>query len=430
MTFPQNAELFERVLRGHSDLAGGRVEPALAWTPGRIEFLGKHTDYAGGRSLLCAVDRGIALAFSPRKDRRLRIRDARDDDTIECEVDPALEPTRGHWATYATTLARRVARNFPGALGADIVFASDLPAAAGMSSSSALTVGLFLALANANGLTERDEYRRYLGTVEELAGYLGAIENGQGVPGLPGDRGVGTLSGCEDQTAILAGRPGSLIRASFCPVHIDATLPLPDGYTFVVATSGVTAEKTGGALEKYNDVSRKAAAVLDRWREATGRDDASLAAAIQSSADAADRLRRILRDANDARYSRQELLDRFEQFVAESEEIIPAVSDALVQGDLDRLGALVDRSQAGAERLLGNQIDETRYLARAARDLGAVAASAFGAGFGGSVWALVSERDAGDLAADWEARYAARFPAHSSARFFMTRAGPAAQIIR
>ena len=40
---------------------------ALRWfVPGRIEVLGKHTDYAGGRSLLCAVGRGFCVAASPR----------------------------------------------------------------------------------------------------------------------------------------------------------------------------------------------------------------------------------------------------------------------------------------------------------------------------------------------------------------------------
>ena len=58
-------------------------------------------------------------------------------------------------------------------------------------------------------------------------------------------------------------------------------------------------------------------------------------------------------------------------------------------------GDLVDRSQQLAERRLGNQVPETIELARSARELGARAASAFGAGFGGSVWALVSRADAG-----------------------------------
>ncbi len=50
---------------------------------------------------------------------------------------------------------------------------------------------------------------------------------------------------------------------------------------------------------------------------------------------------------------------------------------------------MAERSQEAAERWLGNQIPETIALARLARHVGATAASAFGAGFGGSVWALV-----------------------------------------
>ena len=34
------------------------------FVPGRVEVLGKHTDYAGGRSLLAAVNRGISVEAS------------------------------------------------------------------------------------------------------------------------------------------------------------------------------------------------------------------------------------------------------------------------------------------------------------------------------------------------------------------------------
>ena len=44
------------------------------------------------------------------------------------------------------------------AAGADIVLASDLPSAAGMSSSSALVVAIFAVLSAVNHLTERSEY--------------------------------------------------------------------------------------------------------------------------------------------------------------------------------------------------------------------------------------------------------------------------------
>ncbi len=31
------------------------------FVPGRVEILGKHTDYAGGRSIVCAAEKGILL---------------------------------------------------------------------------------------------------------------------------------------------------------------------------------------------------------------------------------------------------------------------------------------------------------------------------------------------------------------------------------
>jgi galactokinase len=67
-------------------------------------------------------------------------------------------------------------------------------------------------------------------------------------------------------------------------------------------------------------------------------------------------------------------------------------------------------------------------LAASARRLGALAASAFGAGFGGSVWALVEKAKAGDFLARWSREYAAAHPAPAAAaEFFLTTAGPAAK---
>ena len=53
-------------------------------------------------------------------------------------------------------------------------------------------------------------------------------------------------------------------------------------------------------------------------------------------------------------------------------------------------------------------------------------ASAFGAGFGGSVWALVAVDRIDDFLAAWQRSYAERFPDRApQATFFPTAAGPA-----
>ena len=100
-----------------------------------------------------------------------------------------------------------------------------------------------------------------------------------------------------------------------------------------------------------------------------------------------------------------------EHFLLENEEILPAAGDALAAGDLDAFGRLADASQRGAERLLGNQVPQTIHLAASARRHGAAAASAFGAGFGGSVWALIEAERAGRFLADWSEDYAGAFAA-------------------
>ena len=74
------------------------------------------------------------------------------------------------------------------------------------------------------------------------------------------------------------------------------------------------------------------------------------------------------------------------------------------------LGTLVDRSMSLATTALANQVPETIYLARRARELGAVAASAFGAGFGGAVWAMIRASDADAFVARWRSGYVTNYP--------------------
>ena len=135
---PANRHHAEQALaRASEALKANGVEPSgRLWVPGRIEVLGKHTDYAGGRSLTCAVERGFAVAFTPRSTPEVRIIDAHDRRHAQFALADNLIPPVGEWINYPMTVARRLARNFPGlATGADIAFYSNLPRAAGLSTS-------------------------------------------------------------------------------------------------------------------------------------------------------------------------------------------------------------------------------------------------------------------------------------------------------
>jgi galactokinase len=399
------------------------------FVPGRLEVLGKHTDYAGGRSLICAAERGICFAVAPRTDGRVRVVDATGGGEADFAIGPGLRSAPGHWANYPMTVARRLARNFPGPLrGADVAFASNLPPAAGMSSSSALVVGFYVALADANELERRPEYTGNVQGTEQLAGYLGAVENGRSFGDLRGDAGVGTAGGSEDHTAILCCREGQLSQYAFCPIRHQRSVRLPGAWVFAIGVSGVVADKNSAAREAYNRAAHAVDVIMQAWRAATGRADLWLADAVASSPDAPDRMRQVLRGAPVATMSAQALLDRLEQFLVESAEIVPEVADCLARGDVEGVGLLVERSQRAAERWLGNQVQETITLARTARKLGAAAASSFGAGFGGAVWALVKTQGAGDFLDRWARDYRTAFPSRAPhAEFFLTRPGPPLQ---
>lgn len=376
-------------------------EPTWAWwVPGRIEVLGKHTDYAGGQVLNCATDVGLVVVARARRDAVVGVRS--NGQTVEL---PLAVTATGHggMATYIAAVARRLARHFPGlTTGVDIGIAANLPAASGMSSSSALVIAVHTALAEANRLRERAEYQAGLATAEDLVPYLGCHENGAGYRQFAGEAGVGTSGGSQDHAAILMSERGRLNQWSFSPFHRIATVAWPADLTLMVAVSGVLAEKTSAAKGHFNRVADRVRAAAAAWNAASGRNDPSIGAAILACGAPV-----VLAAITDP-----DLRLRAEQTVIETTEIIPGAMAALNAGDLARFGAFTSRSQAMAGTHLQNQVPETIALVAGAHSHGAVAASAFGAGFGGAVWAAF--RQGGDGPRAWIAEYRCRFPQHAA----------------
>jgi len=427
----QSAPLAERhfaeIADRHAELFGASTASRAWWIPGRIEVLGKHTDYGGGRSLLCAVERGFHVVASPRDDAAIRIVDASTNASLHIPFDRDAESKPGHWSDYPISVVRRIRRDFPSAnTGVNIVIRSSLPSAAGLSSSSAMVIACFLPLAAFNNLRAMPEWSA-IADDDALAGYLGAMENGRTFGPFAADRGVGTHGGSEDQTAIIRSQPGHLLQYHFVPVTHEQTVAMPAGWQFVIGMSGVHAAKGGAVQARYNALAAEVAALLALWNSCSGRRDESLFSALHSAPDAVTRLSAMI--GADPSLG-PDLADRLDQFVDECDQIIPEVSRLLNCGDVPAIGELVARSQGNAERALRNQIPETIHLAHRARELGAAAASAFGAGFGGSVWALVRREEAAGFIERWRDDYLARFPARRHrADFFATNPGPAAREI-
>lgn len=392
------------------------------FVPGRLEVFGKHTDYAGGRSLLAAVDRGITVTLT----------DATDGISATTTSSPGTVTVRpgeggglpaGHWGGYVQAVVDRMTMNFGDLRPAHLEIDSDLPLASGMSSSSALVVAIALSLIDHNGFRDTDLWRENIHSDIDLAGYMATYENGMTFGTLEGVRGVGTFGGSEDHTAMLCCRADHLTQFSFCPIVEHESVPFRPEWSFVVAVSGVLAEKTGSALELYNRASLRTREIVSAWNDATGREDVTIADALNSDEDALEGLRAVVSHS-------PELGARLRAFLTESEELIPAATAALAAGDLEAFGRLADRSQHNAAVDLGNQIPETNRLQALARELGADASASFGAGFGGSVWALVPTSGADVFAADWLERYVAEFPdVTGRATTLVTRPGGPARLL-
>lgn len=387
------------------------------WVPGRVEVFGKHTDYGGGPSLMGVLPRGFLLAGIARTDHRVRVFDAGDSSRFELDLQSGatVPPEVSGWRRYVNILARRLSRDFPGAsLGADIALASDLPRASGMSSSSALVVGMAHALSRLARLDERHDWQAALPTSVHRSGYFACLENGLPFGPFAGDGGLGTFGGSEDQTAIVCCRPGHLSQFSYMPVTHLLDVAVPPSWTFVLASSGVAAEKAGRAQAQYNRASLGVRALIDLWRAHIG-PIGSLTEALLADPDAEARLRAVIDTCPLAEWPREALHIRLSAFAREVPRV-PLAAAAFATADRESVGALAAASHDDADQLLGNQLIETNALVDMALQRGAFAASAFGAGFGGSVWALVDSADpviVQRFGEHWMNAYRQAFPARA-----------------
>ena len=364
------------------------------FVPGRLEVFGKHTDYAGGRSLVAAVPRGITVRATAADDGLVVIEDAILTQRAELRTDGAGDTTG--WRRYAVTVVRRLSRNFPEApLSTRIQISSTLPRAAGISSSSAFVIAIAEALIARGGIERLPLWQGTIRTPEDRASYFGCIENGASFGALAGDEGVGTHGGSEDHAAILTSRSGWLQQFSFAPLQRDRRIQMPAGWTFVVASTGIRANKTGDAREAYNNASASAARIVTAWRARHPGDTRTLGQLAREHAPFDD-----LSLSDDLR-------TRLHHFLAEDARVV-AAADAFERADIPALGALAAASQRDAERLLRNQVPETTELVALALETGAAAVSGFGAGWGGSVWALVEANVAAPFLEQWLQRYRER----------------------
>jgi galactokinase len=326
------------------ELAGAGDDCVVA-APGRVNLIGEHLDYHNLAVLPIAIRRAIRIAFRPRPDHRIRaIAPAYGVREFEwtAELTPAAA---GDWGNYLRAAAQAVAGKWGVGRGIDAAVTSDLPPAAGLSSSSALIVATTLALLRANGVQA---------SFEELMEVL-----------PEGEHFVGTRGGGMDHAASLDSRAGCASLIEFAPVRLRP-VPIPQDWAFLAAHSMTTAEKSGAAREEYNVRRAAGHTALGRlgfssYREALDAGDVNgLAARLP---DGPER-------------------DSFLHTTTEALRVREAV-DALLAADASRFGALLNASHASMRDRLKISTPALDRLVEDARASGATGARLTGAGFGG-----------------------------------------------
>jgi galactokinase len=201
----------------------------VARAPGRVNLIGEHTDYSGGRVLPAAISLATTVAVRLREDGLVR---GRSRERGNAQASLAAEPA-GTWLDYVRGAALQLveAGRIP-ASGFDVYVSSEIPGGAGLSSSAALLVASALALAEAGGAGYRQDERFALAQLCQRA------EN----------EFVGVPSGLMDEFASALGRAGAALLLD-CTELAWRAVPFPESLEILVFDTEVRRELRGGAYE-------------------------------------------------------------------------------------------------------------------------------------------------------------------------------------
>ena len=378
--------------------------PFTVQAPGRVNLIGEHVDYCGLPVFPMALQRGVTIAARLRRDavsRLINLSPQFPERRFRVGADiPTLPP--GDWGNYLQAAAQAVARRYGDLKGVDAVVGSDLPIAAGLSSSAALVVAAAMALLAANEVTYDP-----LELMELLAA---------------GEQYVGTAGGGMDQAISLGARAGFAARIEFRPVRLSH-VPVPAAWRFLVAWSLKHAEKSGPAQRLYNARTRETASA----REIVGR-HLGLGPVGSYAELLAARPRAELLAAGGV--LEPDLLKRYRHVVSEGARVDDAVA-AMTRGDLVTFGTLMDASHKSLREDYEVSSPELDRLVEVAREAGAAGARLTGAGFGGSIVALLPvERAEAALDEIRKRYYAAHPPEDVESWLFVALPSAGARVLR
>ena len=309
-----------------------------------MNLIGEHTDYNDGLALPFAITSGITVTATRLHGDSF---EAIAHDLGERDSFSRPEPVAaGGWRAYVRGAVAELRALGYVAPPARIEISADLPRGSGLSSSAALEMALCLALIELTGTAPPDDI--------ELARLGQRIEHSW----------IGAQTGLLDQLASLSGAAGQAVLIDFRSFELER-LPLELGeHTLMTLASGEPEDLAGSGYNRRREECIEAAHRMG----------------VESLRDA------LIQDL----HMLPDVLARRARFViGENGRVLSAVT-ALRRRDHAKLGRLLDLSHAGLRddfEVSTKQVDA--LVEKAWSIYGCLGARIMGAGFGGSIIALV-----------------------------------------
>ena len=351
----------------------GREPSVVTRAPGRIEFIGNHTDYNGGTVLGASVDRGVTVAVAPRADGKRNFYSMFTGKTVTLDAAVSVKQIgEASWVNYPLgVIAAMPAFGLQTPGGFDYVAMSDLPTGAGLSSSAAIELASGLAFLS---LTGQDVDRETLVKIGKHA------ENNF----------VGVPCGILDQGVSGFGKAGRLVFIDCRGPRFD-TVPMPEGAHFWIFNTHTKHAVVDGLYATRHRECMEAAKALGVSLLVEAKPATVEASQGKLSADAFKRAKHVVDEI-----ARVDLTVK-----------------SLENGDLTTVGGLLTASHRSSQLYFGNSTEELDFLVDTLTTTEHVyGARLTGGGFGGAVMALTDasfgESQAQAVAAAYEKKYGAK----------------------
>lgn len=323
-------------------------------SPGRIEFIGNHTDYNGGHVLGVALNRQISLRARLLPEGQLSFSSEGMPADYSGHLDH-LDRQSGElsWANYPLgilAVLREAGHPLPG--GLSLHFRSDLPTGAGLSSSAAIELATLEAVCQLAGLT--------LTRTEKVLLAQRAENTFVGVP-----------CGMLDQAVSCFGQRDHLVHIDCATTRFE-TVPLGEGLHFWVFNSNHKHSLVDSLYAKRHAECREALALLQAHVE-------GLQHLVHAPLTSLEHL------------EAGSVLERRARHVITEHQRVGTCVAALANGDLRQVGELLFASHESSRSLFENSIPELDTfveLLAGRREQGVIGARLTGGGFGGAVMAL------------------------------------------